>query len=310
MFGSALIALTLYGAPPPQYHMQGNNCILPGCQVSLIEEIEVPAQRAGILASLEAKEGMLVEAKQEVARIEDTEAQLELKQAEAELAATKQQAQNDIGVQLAKKSWEVSKAELRRAKQANGIVGGTFTPVEMQRFELAADRDELAIDDAEHKLSIAQANADAQEIQVDLAKLNVDKHQIRTPVSGFVDEIYVRAGEAVREGEPVLKVLRVDRVRVQGFLNVRDFGPEVANCLVTVRVRFPGNRMEEFPGKLVYVSQKVEPINGDFRVWAEVENRELLLRAGLTATMILHLDPKIAKQVHENQAAVRTARTP
>jgi hypothetical protein len=39
----------------------------------------------------------------------------------------------------------------------------------------------------------------------------------------------------------------------------------------------------------VFVSPEVNPVNGQVRVWAEVENRGLLLRPGLQAALTIHL---------------------
>ena len=53
------------------------------------------------------------------------------------------------------------------------------------------------------------------------------------------------------------------------------------------------NRREQFKGRIVFTSPIVES-GGDYRVFAEVENRQIegtqqwLLRAGQTATLVIH----------------------
>ena len=72
---------------------------------------------------------------------------------------------------------------------------------------------------------------------------------------------------------------------------------------MTVSVMFADEREESFKGRIVFVSPLVEP-GGDFRVWAEVENRqakesvEWLLRAGQTATMTIHSTQTPLPPVH------------
>jgi multidrug efflux pump subunit AcrA (membrane-fusion protein) len=97
----------------------------------------------------------------------------------------------------------------------------------------------------------------------------------------------------VAAGEPVLQVIRVDRLRVEGFLNATEVGPEeVAGRPVTVEVQIAGGRTARFSGKVVFISPLVQA--GDkYRVRAEVENRTEnntpVLRPGMTATMTIAL---------------------
>ena len=50
----------------------------------------------------------------------------------------------------------------------------------------------------------------------------------------------------------------------------------------------PGGRTEQFQGKITFVSPEVEPVTKDFRIVAEVVNRDGLLRPGLDATLTIH----------------------
>ena len=57
---------------------------------------------------------------------------------------------------------------------------------------------------------------------------------------------------------------------------------------VTVRVDLPDGPKAEFVGKLVFVSREVNPVNLEYiRVWAELDNDDLLLRPGVTAEMTI-----------------------
>jgi multidrug efflux pump subunit AcrA (membrane-fusion protein) len=87
----------------------------------------------------------------------------------------------------------------------------------------------------------------------------------------------------------VLQVIRIDRLRVEGFLNATEVSPEeVADRPVTVEVQLAGGKTARLNGKVVFISPLVQA--GDkYRVRAEVENRaengHPLLRPGMTAMM-------------------------
>jgi len=101
-------------------------------------------------------------------------------------------------------------------------------------------------------------------------------------------------GEWVAAGESVIQVVRVDRLRVEGFLSATEFGPEeIAGRPVLVEVQFAGGRSARFSGNVVFISPLVQAGN-KYRVRAEVENRaengHPLLRPGMSATMTIPLN--------------------
>ena len=68
---------------------------------------------------------------------------------------------------------------------------------------------------------------------------------------------------------------------------------EVGNRPVTVEVKLARGRVEQFTSTIQFVSPEVQ-LNGEYRVWAEVENRQdgehWLLRPGVSTEMTIHLE--------------------
>jgi macrolide-specific efflux system membrane fusion protein len=108
-----------------------------------------------------------------------------------------------------------------------------------------------------------------------------------------------RPGEWVEPGNEVLRLVRLDRLRIEGFLNASDFSPsEVSNRPVRVTVELARGRKETFQGKIVFVNPLVQA-GGVYRVWAEVvnrmENNQWLLRPGLLAEMTIDVGAAAAR---------------
>ena len=83
-----------------------------------------------------------------------------------------------------------------------------------------------------------------------------------------------RNGEWVQPGDPVIHVMRLDRLRVEGFVPAADYAAgEIDGRNVTITVVLAHGRREQFQGKVVFVNPEVDA-NGEFRVWAEVFNRQ------------------------------------
>src|SRR4051812_20604102 len=89
-----------------------------GALTTLIEQVDVPAREAGVLATTSAREGELVMAGAELAKIDDADALLLKDRARIELEAARKEAENNVSVRFAAKSTEVAKAELRRATES------------------------------------------------------------------------------------------------------------------------------------------------------------------------------------------------
>lgn len=271
--------------------MSAREVKLSHCLVSLIEDVQVPAREAGPLVNVSVVEGQYVTAGQLLAQIDDQQPQLDKRAAELERDAAMAKALDDIEVRYAEAAFEVAGAELERALSIDRKSPGGVTQQEIQKLKLAKHRDELQIERSKLERRVAKMNADVHQAAVQSAGHAVARRQIVSPLAGVVVNILHEKGEWVAAGEPVLQVVRIDRLRVEGFLNATEVGPEeVAGRPVTVEVPMVGGKTAKFVGDVVFISPMVQA--GDkYRVRAEVENRaengSPLLRPGMTATMTI-----------------------
>jgi macrolide-specific efflux system membrane fusion protein len=263
------------------------------CLVSLIEDVQVPALEAGALTSMNVVEGEYVARDQLLATIDDRQPRLAKYAAELERDAAIAKAEDDIGVRYAEAAFKVAAAELERSLAIDRRSPGGITEQEIQKLQLAKHRDELQIERSKLEVSIAKMTADVNLAAVKSAEDAVARRQILSPIDGVVVTLFHERGEWVNAGEPVLQVVRIDRLRVEGFLSATEFSPDaIAGRPVTVDVELTGNRRERFTGKVVFISPLVQAGN-KYRVRAEVENRtengHPLLRPGMTAAMAIQL---------------------
>jgi macrolide-specific efflux system membrane fusion protein len=103
-------------------------------------------------------------------------------------------------------------------------------------------------------------------------------------LAGVVVQVRRRRGEWVQPGETVVRVLRIDRLRAEGFVRASDIEGDMTNAPVTLRVSLAG-QPQEFQGVVAFVAPEIDPVNGQVRVWAEFDNPDLLLRPGLKGSM-------------------------
>jgi multidrug resistance efflux pump len=135
--------------------------------------------------------------------------------------------------------------------------------------------------------------AAARDAEWKLARHDVERRRLLASLDGVVVQLLKHPGEWLQAGEPVLRLVRMDRVRVEGFVDASLYGDdEVADQPVRVFVARQRGQRETFSGKIVFVNPLIEA-SGNYRVWAEVENRQRngrwLLRPGSEAEMVIEL---------------------
>jgi multidrug efflux pump subunit AcrA (membrane-fusion protein) len=271
-----------------------NSVTINNCLVSLDKEAEVAAQEAGVLLKLPAEEGQHVKKGELLAQIDDKLPQREQDVANYKLGVAQEQARNDINVRYAKAAADVAEAVYHRDVDSNNKVQGSVPLALVQQHLLEQKAAILSIEKSQLELRIADLQSKVSEAELAAATEKVDRRRIKSPLDGQVQKINRHVGEWVQAGEPVLRVVQVNRLRVEGFLNISEFAPEEINGRpVTVKVVFARGRTETFNGKIVFVDPMVES-QGNYKVRALVQNTEdaghqLLLRAGMDAEMTIQL---------------------
>lgn len=332
-----LSATLLLAGPQPGYDAKSYRVPDP-CQITLIEDNDVPAQEAGVLHELqipkldaagnpaldaagnplleEVREGTEVSGGQVLGRIDD---RMEVKQKEAaeyKLDVAKMEANNNVSVDYALAAHKVAVAEVRQAEGANQRYAGTVPPAELNRMRLSADQANLQIKQSRHDLDINKKSVFVREAEDEIAALQIERRLVVAPFDGVVVKRYVEVGEWVRPGDPVLRIIRINRVQLEGFVDASQVLPaEIEGQEVSVSVNSGRpqptalNPRDTIKGRVVFASPEVEA--GRFLMRAEVDNVWMpdpgspkggywLLSPGLTADVQISL--------REIQSPTQTAR--
>ncbi len=179
---------------------------IPGALLKLVEQVDVPAREAGVLAEVNVREGQMVEDGDLLAQIVDTEACTAAERAEIELAIAAKNAENDVNTRFAKKSVEVAAAELRRSRESIQKYPKSISDSEMDRLRLVVERAELEIEQAAHEFAIAALTRRIKENECRSAQENVARHRITAPLGGVVVQVSRHAGEWVERGQTLARL--------------------------------------------------------------------------------------------------------
>ncbi len=251
-----------------------------GAILKTIEATTLAAAVPGTILELHVKEGDVVVAKQALGKIKDEAVRLELTQLKTQIELSRRKQANDINRRLAEKGKQVADNEHQRALNANARVPDTYPINEIDRLKLVADRAQLEVERALLEQELAA-------FDVSLALGNYRKsyelymrHQIVAPADGVVVAVEKRIGEWVEPGTDLLRIVRTNPLRVEGFIMATDIHGDLMKRSAVISL-VGGASEDSVLGRVVFVSPDVNPVNSQIRVFIEVENADGKLRPGM-----------------------------
>jgi multidrug efflux pump subunit AcrA (membrane-fusion protein) len=283
---------TLQAGEPVSADALSGNVVLRNCGVHLIEDVEVPAREAGQLLAVDVREGDLVEPEQMVARIDDQLARRQLEEStfKHEVADSKAKDGNKIETEERKLQLYTEEYEITLKLYQNGNKSETEYRRALATMQIA----DLDLATARNEQKIAGIDAKAEAVRVQAAQESIERHALISPVKGQVFEIFRQRGEWVSAGDKVMRVARMDRLRVKGRVDGRQHDPaEIAGKPVTVSATLARGRQVQLQGQVTFVALEKVGSAHEFEVWAEVDNQldgnHWQLLPGSNVEMMIHL---------------------
>ena len=85
-----------------------------------------------------------------------------------------------------------------------------------------------------------------------------------------------------------MRIIRLNKLRAEAFISSKNIPHDLVGRPVTLLADLPDKPQSKFTGKLVFVNPEIDPVNAQVRVWAEIDNTEMILRPGQTGSLIIH----------------------
>lgn len=291
-----------------QFLVVEGDSVKPGQLLATIVPDELRADRSYYLHSAQ---GFAAEAAASEAtlRFQEQQAASQIREADANLAATKaQQAEAQATVDNAKRNWDRAEALAKAGQLAPQDADQSRTAWVVAEARLDAADKQVTAGEAAVALAHAQADQVAATRQAALsarqqeaaagaqatkADVRLSYTELRAPIGGFVDVRAARAGEVVNAGQPVLTLIDpddlwiradieetyADRVRPGDSLSVRLPSGEVRRGVVFYRGVDAGFATQRD------VSRTKRDIK-TFEIRIRLDNRDRRLAVGMTAYVL------------------------
>ncbi len=231
-------------------------------------QVDVAAQRDGVVAEIHAEPGLMVRAGQLLAQLDDRQATADLDAARAHTRSTAADLKN----------WEaeakVLEADAERARKMWEAQLITQEQFDHARFKAESDQWDVK--------RVQEVLVNAQQTERSL-QLELEKTRIRAPFSGIVARRYVRAGQQVSRGDRMFWVTETSPLRVQFTLPERFAGKLQRGQTLEVTSLDSGDA--RYTAKVVEISPVIDPSSGTIEVLAQLAGPTKDLRPGMTTSI-------------------------
>lgn len=252
--------------------------------LQLLDEAEVAAQESGVVIEMNVREGDTVKKGQLLVRIDDRVARLAERTALVELKAAKEAAANDVDLRSAIQSYELAKAELKRSIDSIARFPKSVSQSQIDVERLHVEKARLEQEQAQHETIMAEFQVKLNEQAVAAARVELALRKVTAPFAGTVVETSSRVGEWVDSGAAAVRIISVQRLKAEGFVTASPSDLPKQGDSVHLKTS-DDDQSHSHRGKVIFISPEMDPITGQVRIWAEIDNSQLHLRPGQRARM-------------------------
>jgi hypothetical protein len=270
---------------------------LDNCQVNFIDDILLPAKESGVIKSLAVKEGDYVPAGTVVGQIDDELYQRLLEQAKLRYEMATEAADDGTAIEAAQTKYVVATIEATKISK----LADKFSKSESDRLMAVYSKDIASLErvtavNEKRKAGLEKLLEAARYKEVET---HIRGHVLQSDFDAYVIKILKKPQEYVRQGEEVMRIARMNRLWVQGTVDIAKLNPdEVHGRPVTITVDRARGKQETFEGRITSVGLERHSLTR-YMVKAEVDNRPIgnhwMLQPLSTVKMKIHLDRAPAK---------------
>lgn len=264
------------------------------------EQADVPAQTLGILKTISVERGHIVREGQNLAQIDDTDALLQQRKAQYEFEISQNQASDDLTIVEATKQLQFLTSDYQRLMRANAAQPQSVTTSEIERAGLEMEKAEIALQRAKREQELALLKHSVAANLLEQAKHEVQIRKIVSPLEGKVESVLRNRGEWVKPGDSMFRIIGTNKIRAEGFLAVSKLDVSIRdihtlnNMEVRLLVNVDGKTKGPHQGRVIFVSQLIDPVNEQLRITAEFDNTKGHLTPGLRGSMTLIIPEPVA----------------
>lgn len=254
-------------------------------QTRAIRQVDVRSETTSTVLSEPKRKGAFVTAGDLLCELDPGTRPAQLAEAKA------RKAQAESSMPEAEARLEEAKARLEEARINNNAaqkLAETGYASETRRIstQAAVSSAEAGIKSAEAGLETSRASIEAATAAVAAAQREIDRLTIEAPFQGLLESDTAELGSLMQPGSLCATIIQLNPIKVVGYV------PETAVNRVQVGA-LAGAELAtglQVHGRVTFLSRSADPNTRTFEVEITVDNPELLIRDGQTATIAISSD--------------------
>lgn len=231
------------------------------CLISPSESVDLGADVTGVLKEILVERSDMVKKDEVVARIG-----AEVERRSVDLASLRTRDASDVQAAIVEREF---------AKREKNRIALLYQKSLVSRQELDKAATELEL--AEKKLEQARAHATEAKRELAVARAQLGRRTIRSPIDGVVAERYLSPGQRVRD-EPVVKIIKVDPLHVEVVVPASKYQQIKPGDTMRITPELPGFKARS--AKVIITDKVIDAASNTFRVTLEMNNHDLSIPAG------------------------------
>jgi RND family efflux transporter MFP subunit len=249
--------------------------------------IAMKAEVGGVVKNLYAVEGRHVREGDLLVELDDREYRLRLESTEAQRLRFLSELFLDRQFAVAEQPTpqaivdKLAKAQSDYDRIAQGFKEGVASQADLEKAQAAL---ELALIEAGRKRDEVQAATKGltqAEVDVKVARLNLEKTRIRAPFSGIITDVKLSPKERLDAGRDLFTLVDISRIKVKAKVLESEVGKVVAGRDVDLRFSaFPGRT---FRGRIEAVSPVINAEDKTCAVYVAMDNPSEEIKPGMHA---------------------------
>ncbi|MGB0036068.1 MAG: efflux RND transporter periplasmic adaptor subunit [Candidatus Acidiferrales bacterium] len=238
--------------------------------LSVEHQVDVSAERDGVIVSLTKDEGAFVKADETLGQIDDRSLQMELIKARDDLKVS----QNNVKYKEAE--LKARSAAYRRQQQLRAL--GLSSDADLEAAEFSAKA-------AEFDLRGWEALVESSQAQIRKIEIETDQTRLHAQFAGVVVRRYVREGQTVAKGEKCFRVSQLAPLQVQ--FQVPESSVRHPERGSVVELSLMENSKRVLSAKIVKISPTIDPASDSYNVTAQLTGPGISdLRPGMAVRIV------------------------
>ncbi len=251
-------------APPAEFVTSG--------PIVVEDQVDVAAQRDGVVSEVLAQPGTPVRKGQLLARLDGRQVTADVEAARAKIRS------NEADLKNWQAEAKVLESDYARAEK---MWEAQIIPKEqLDHAKYKAESDEWDVK------RVSELLANSRQVEHSL-EFELEKTQITAPFNGVVARRYVRAGQSVAKNDRLFWVTAIAPLRVRVTLPERFMGRVRPGTMVGITPAEAADPTRRYAARVIQVSPVVDPASDTIEILAELYGNTSGLRPGMRAD--LHL---------------------